>query len=348
MMQRKMEKYNLIAAIVMAGGILSGSAIGYGTYAEYEKEEAYYQALSSLYVHFSGVPEVEYGTSFNPDSLISETSGDLRIEGDVDVLLPGQYSIKYIVSLPDDSFSKKVEKEYERIITVKDTQKPVITLEADEMTVKVRSGADVTDNILSVADPVDGELKRSEKTENGAYTVTSDVDMETEGDYTVKVTALDKNGNQSDKSYAVTVQPLSHAGAHYTRNYQAIHNYLRNKMGLNEAGACGIIANMWAESSFRPDAGSAYYGLCQWGGGRRSSLYSFCKSHGYSASSVEGQCAFLQYELENVYPSTLRKIRNVEDSADGAYEAARVFFYEFERGAAFARRGYLARCYYGQ
>ena len=105
-MQRKMEKYNLIAAVIIAGGILFGSVIGYGPYAEYEKEEAYYQALSSLYVHFSGVPEVEYGSSFNATSLISEASGDLRIEGNVDVLLPGQYSVKYIVSLPDDSFSE--------------------------------------------------------------------------------------------------------------------------------------------------------------------------------------------------------------------------------------------------
>ena len=123
--------------------------------------------------------------------------------------------------------------------------------------------------------------------------------------------------------------------------------FLTREMGLNTAAASGILANIYRESSFNPDAGSSYYGLCQWGGGRLTNLRSFCSSNGYSASSLEGQLRFLAHELEQSYSSVLRYLQDVDNSAQGAYDAGYYFCYNFERPAnresSSVSRGELAR-----
>lgn len=130
-------------------------------------------------------------------------------------------------------------------------------------------------------------------------------------------------------------------------NEEKCYMFLTREMGLNTAAASGILANIYRESSFNPDAGSSYYGLCQWGGGRLTNLRSFCSSNGYSASSLEGQLRFLAHELEQSYSSVLRYLQGVDNSAQGAYDAGYYFCYNFERPAnresSSVSRGELAR-----
>ena len=55
-------------------------------------------------------------------------------------------------------------------------------------------------------------------------------------------------------------------------NEEIIYNFLKNDLGLNTAAACGVLANIEKESSFRNDViESGYtwetgggYGICQW------------------------------------------------------------------------------------
>lgn len=105
-------------------------------------------------------------------------------------------------------------------------------------------------------------------------------------------------------------------------NETAVYQYLKENLGLNTAAACGVLANLEAESGFRPDVGSSYYGIVQWGGGRLSSLKSFCSGRGYSYSSLDGQLAFIQNELENGYKSVYDYLKTVPNTAQGAYDAA--------------------------
>ena len=54
-----------------------------------------------------------------------------------------------------------------------------------------------------------------------------------------------------------------------------IYQYLRNELQLNEADASGVLSNLFFESSFNPKAsspGGSYYGIVQWGGGRKTNL----------------------------------------------------------------------------
>ena len=120
-------------------------------------------------------------------------------------------------------------------------------------------------------------------------------------------------------------------------------------MGLNHAGACGVLANIQLESDFSPlslgDGGSSY-GICQWHNERFNSLISFCNANGYDYNTVLGQLKFLQTELSSSYPGVLSYIMNVPNTAQGAYDAAYYWCVHFEvpdhTAERAAQRGNLA------
>ncbi len=123
-------------------------------------------------------------------------------------------------------------------------------------------------------------------------------------------------------------------------NETTIFTYLTGTMGLNTAAACGIMANMYAESSFKPTAsctdsnGLTSYGLCQWNGSRYTNLKNWCSSNGYSYKTVTGQLNFLAYELStSTYNYILKYLQGVSNSASGAYDAGYYWCYYFEQPA---------------
>lgn len=92
--------------------------------------------------------------------------------------------------------------------------------------------------------------------------------------------------------------------------------------GLTPAAACGIAANMWYESSFRPDACSVdgSYGLCQWLGTRRDGLRSWCGAQDYDADTAEGQIAYMMHELESYSVALTGSARECAESFCRVYE----------------------------
>lgn len=129
-----------------------------------------------------------------------------------------------------------------------------------------------------------------------------------------------------------------------------VYDYLTNEMELSSAAACGILANIEQESGFRPNALGDHdtsYGLCQWHDTRYENLKTFCISMGLDYRSVEGQMAFLIYELRSSYYSLLVQMRTVSNDPDGAYRAAHMWCIQFERPANMeelaVQRGLLAR-----
>lgn len=116
-------------------------------------------------------------------------------------------------------------------------------------------------------------------------------------------------------------------------NESTIYKFLTGTMGLNTAAACGVLANIEAESSFNPtvygDSGTSY-GICQWHNGRFTSLKNWCNNNGYNYQTINGQLNYLQYELKNSYLSVWNKLKTVSNSATGAYEAAYYWCYYYE------------------
>ena len=102
------------------------------------------------------------------------------------------------------------------------------------------------------------------------------------------------------------------------------------ELGLNNAAATGVLANIKAESSFRTDAlgdGGTSYGICQWHNGRWSNLKKYCPD---SWKTLEGQLRFLKMELQTGYVKTLKALQSVSNNTAGAYKAAYYWCVLFE------------------
>lgn len=130
-----------------------------------------------------------------------------------------------------------------------------------------------------------------------------------------------------------------------------VFEYLTQNMSLSSAAACGIMANMDAESGFQVTVsaydGSGSYGLCQWLGSRLTNLKSWCKANGYDYTTAQGQLHFMEYELTNSYKSVNSYLRKCDNDAQGAYDAAYYWcvYYEIpaNKETQGKKRGNLAR-----
>ena len=113
-----------------------------------------------------------------------------------------------------------------------------------------------------------------------------------------------------------------------------VYIYLTEELRLSTAAACGVLANIEHESAFRPtivgDQGTSY-GLCQWHNERFSALRGYCSALGMDYRTVEGQMAYLKYELGNKYTTLLLTLQSIDNTPDGAYRAAYLWCIQFEK-----------------
>ena len=120
-------------------------------------------------------------------------------------------------------------------------------------------------------------------------------------------------------------------------NEEIVYKFCVKEIGLNKAAACGIVANVRYESDFRPTLygdGGTSYGICQWHAARRTSLINWCESNNYDYTTLRGQLYYLKYDLKTNYASVYKYLKEVDDTAEGAYDAGYFFCYNFEAPAA--------------
>ena len=165
-----------------------------------------------------------------------------------------------------------------------------------------------------------GIVVRSDETT--LYTIEGNTsDMVAQRTYSLTSTSLLGYGTPA---YVVTSTTGSGLYTQGNSNEETIFCFLTQSMGLNTAAACGVLANVYHESGFRPDAlgdNGTSYGICQWHAGRYTNLRSWCSSNGYDYKTLEGQLYFLNHELSSSYSKVLNKLRNASNSASGAYQA---------------------------
>lgn len=115
---------------------------------------------------------------------------------------------------------------------------------------------------------------------------------------------------------------------------KSVYNYVTTTMGLSKAAACAIMGNIYYESTFRTtivgDHGTSY-GLCQWHNSRWTDLKNFCSQNNYDVSTVAGQMAFLQHELQTSFQSTWSNLKSNPNTAQGAYDGAYFWCTHFEQ-----------------
>ena len=123
-------------------------------------------------------------------------------------------------------------------------------------------------------------------------------------------------------------------------NRDYVHDYLASQ-GFNEAAICGILANIRKETNFRSDIGGDYgtsYGMCGWHASRWDRLKNYCDSNNLDIRTIQAQSQFLVWELKNCYSGLYKTLKNIPNTQQGAYDAAREFTLHFERPANMQER----------
>lgn len=144
----------------------------------------------------------------------------------------------------------------------------------------------------------------------------------------------DKDEGKTEDKQESSIEEVFASGKY--SNEKLVYLYATKVMGYNDAAAAGLLANISAESGFRTNANGdsgRSYGICQWFSSRKTRLLNWCNGKGLDSSTLYAQLRFLEYELETYYPSVHRYMKNVENTADGAYDAAYYFCYNFEAPA---------------
>ena len=197
-------------------------------------------------------------------------------------------------------------------------------------------------NVLAVK----GSWAMVEKDGNVGYVKADDLDIEGES-----VSKEDKEDLPDDEAFEEAVKEQVKeeekkpekkmsvkeifASGKYT-NEQLCYAFAIKELGYNNAAAAGLLANIKAESNFRTNANGdsgRSYGICQWFSARKTRLVNWCSLKKLDPATLYGQLYFLKYELETYYPSVHRYMKNVENTPEGAYDAAYYFCYNFEAPA---------------
>lgn len=133
---------------------------------------------------------------------------------------------------------------------------------------------------------------------------------------------------------ALLAAPVSASPGERLEVERQVFDYLTDELKLSNAAACGVLANIEHESAFQPtvfgDHGTSY-GLCQWHNERFTALRSYCSALGLSYHTVEGQMAYLKYELGTNYTNLLLSLQAIDNTPDGAYRAAYLWCIQFEK-----------------
>ena len=167
----------------------------------------YHRIYNSIDITVSKTATVEYGSpNYDIRSVLDSVDGEIvSIKKDIDTTKVGPQEIVVAVE------KNQIVKEVPIIVEVKDTIAPEIQLKEETISLTEGDSFDALSNLESVYDKVDGEISYQQReninldVDTNYYTVDSNVDSNVPGTYEVKVTAVDKYGNESFVTYSVEV-----------------------------------------------------------------------------------------------------------------------------------------------
>lgn len=168
--------------------------------------------------------------------------------------------------------------------------------------------------------------------------------------------------NLMDEVLAGSVEQVTSSSYNQGEGYtvqERAWNFFRAE-GFSAAATAAIMGNIDVESGFDAtieEIGNAIgYGLCQWSFERRANLVNWCANNGRDYTTVEGQLAYLMYELEggdstcvslmNQYCGGLDGFKQLTDVA----QATQIFQVCFERAGVpnMSRRIEAAQGFYNK
>ena len=189
LLKQKKVVYGIIGAVVTAFLIFIFIII------EMKKVKIDFELNDNVIEYGSDQSEIEW-------KKLSTTNGNKITVKAFDTKKVGQTDIVFTVCLDDTC------KEFTEQVEIKDTKNPEIKFKKEKLEITEGDKFDPVSNIESVKDPIDGDIKKSDDKEltKDGYIITSDVKADKAGEYTVKITAYDVNGNKAEQSYKVNVK----------------------------------------------------------------------------------------------------------------------------------------------
>ena len=184
----------VLSLLVVLGIMVFG---GYVYYTRY--------TYNSIKVDVVESASIEYGSAnYSINDLIKKVDGDvISVKNDIDTSKVGEQEVVLTVK------KNNVVREIPVVVSVVDTTPPVIKLKEEKVTITKGDDYDLTSNIDSVNDQVDGVLSYLNEVtaeSNNYYDFTYDASaIDDVGTHEVIVNAKDKNGNLTFLSFNIEV-----------------------------------------------------------------------------------------------------------------------------------------------
>ena len=164
-----------------------------------------YYTYNSIKVVVKDNAAIEYGSgNYDINDLVKKVEGDIiSVKSDIDTNTVGEQEV--IVKVKKDNIIRDIP----IIVSVVDTKAPIIQLKEEKVTITQGDDYDLTSNVESVNDEVDGlisYLNEVNEESNFYYNFTyNQKEIDTVGDHEVVVNAKDKYGNVSTISFTLEV-----------------------------------------------------------------------------------------------------------------------------------------------
>lgn len=165
-----------------------------------------YNIYNSIKVVVKDNVAIEYGSAnYNLNDLIKKVDGEIvSVKNSIDTKVEGEQEV--VVEVKKDNIVKDVP----IVLNVVDTTGPVINLKEDKVTITQGDDYDLTNNIASVVDELDGEMYYNGEANDDSvmyYNFSYNHDeIDNVGEHEVVVNAKDSKGNISNKSFTIVVE----------------------------------------------------------------------------------------------------------------------------------------------
>ena len=184
----------------------------------------------SLNVDLKGY-DIVYGKEVKLDNLIKKDGLSYTIIQDIDTKKLGRQDV--LIEVKKDNVTKVVPV----AVNVMDISEPEIKLKETSISITEGDSLNVRDYIESVVDDGDN-LEYKESVSDGDlsyYTINTNLDTNTNGEYNVEVVAVDKANNKTVTNYTVTVnkkpEPVVQPQQQSNTNYRVVDNAALNAAG---------------------------------------------------------------------------------------------------------------------
>ena len=197
--KRAYKRINLAGNILFI--LIGVSTIAFNYYDTYRKTTIY----KKLDMKFLSGNTIEYGTEdFDVRDIVEDVQDGVIKDytKTINTSEVGLQKVTFELSEGD------ITKTFTTHVEVVDTKAPIIEFKNSIVTIYTGTKYDVKSNIKSVRDEIDGNISYSSTIKDEArdyYRIESAFNYRKAGTYTVTVTAFDKNGNKSVKSYTIKV-----------------------------------------------------------------------------------------------------------------------------------------------